>query len=568
LRACVIGPLPPIPSNVTISPAPSTSGGGAGGSPMAPSSSTFGTPTSSLTGTGSSGALSAMGTLPELGPAVRQPSRFAPSCFGPDAAAAVGAWGGAAGTAGMVMVMGAAAAEAAALGTVGPGLAYQPMVHATLGAGGSGPPGGPLSMFGGNDVLAGAGAPCWAAGPMSAAMLEQQSGMYAPPDQYGVPLWLQAAQQAQHAAEPPHHHQQALANLFQIQRLRDQLKAAEDAELAHIAQAAQAEAAFVGHAQGLPAAPGLLGGAAALVGGGGAGSAAPGTPVCGDGGSLSGAFGPVPPQLMMGDGPASLQALLAQQAPGLQGHASNASGSVAGGYGSDCSGGAGSVADLSEGFKVLPAFWGSGALLPRGGAAPGAPPLQGAGQPSPWPPSAFGSKPAAQPPPVSAALRAPSVVETGPSMWPPLCTAPAPGGRVASLLLCSSPGLGAQHGGGSSNDLSAMTIRGPLMGEPVFAGLSALAPAFAVAAASGANTPTAQPSTPPKHRLQQAGGGGSPASATFALGVGDASLSTSQTLPCLPGPLEAAVQGGSPALQGLEECGARLLAQQGQAGAA
>jgi hypothetical protein len=527
LRACVIGPLPPLPPTVA--------------------------------------AAAAAAAVGQLHP-----------CFGGGMAAGCLPGGGGGG----VLLQGALGgmdgqgnynlgAPSDMCGPAGGGVTYHPiMTHAPQGPGGLG------GVLLGGDGLGGSscsGSPMWASAPGSgmnhfaphhpaAAAAAQQ-----PPQQYApsTMLWQQqqAQQRHQQAQQAPlmqipvsggAQHQQALANLHQIQRLRDQLKAAEEAELAQMAHAEAAyssqQAAAAGFGR-LPSGGRILlssgsGGGGGVPGGMGIGGASSGVDAL-DGASSFGGSSQLLPDLPPG---LQLQSLLMQQqAPPpqqivqLQQQAAQMQ-SGGGGSGTFVLSGLGGAGDAplmrdgsqsgsgpigslelapsagggggnGGGFRLLPAFWGSGSVQsadsqsgsPQRQSGPPAT-LQQALQPqqrqllASWPPPAFGSDAGS-----GSIIGAPAAgMADGVSSW-------SFGGQsVHGPSGLGSSGSGAVGGvssylGSSAGGSAPLhTVVGPVFGRNAsgsFCGSVGAAAAMqtAASAASGGATPVVQPSSPLKH---------------------------------------------------------------------
>jgi len=537
LRACVIGPLPPLPSGAAAG-----AGGGmglAGGRPGC------------LSGSGG-GAMLLPGPSGGL-PAVSYPS-------GPCVAIALDA---------MPYSIGLQSDT---------GITYHPIIHqqqVPMMQAAGGLPGAQLLS---NDTIGGAA--LWTAAPAAPMNAAGGGGLYAaagqPQQQYSTaPFWWQqqaALQQPQQQAQvpatsaPQQQHRQAIANLVQIQKLRDQLRAAEEAELVQMVQAEAvfntqqaAAAAAAANSNGFVPLSGnslLLTGGANGIGLGGAGGV--------DSADLGG-FCSTAAQLFS-DLPPGLHSLLTQQPqqttnaqptqPPPPSSSGGGSGSFAIGFGgavdvkqSGTPLGTNSLdlgAAPSGGLRLLPAIWGSGAIqselsLPLQAAISG--PLQSLHHQqlplSTWPPPAFGADMSdGASPVVTPTILQQQQRQSGQHGSPMLARAAESLGSGSSWSFTSVPGgigslssgpgsscLGSSSGGsasfsgaggscfarvgnaGSFSGSGASVLgqaQAPFCGQG--GGLTPLAAGIALATTPGCgtgatNTPSAQPSTPQKQHL-------------------------------------------------------------------
>ncbi|GBF96125.1 hypothetical protein Rsub_08873 [Raphidocelis subcapitata] len=510
LRACVIGQLPPLPN--TVAPAPGRGGKGSpvGAPPAAGPGSAHCSGSHALRAAAAGGAAGgASGPLPDL--------RCVSAGLALDAAALGGGlpYGGG--------VNGGACAPG--LGQAG-GLTYHPYIHAAGPACDDGAFAG-AALYGGGGGGGGSGSSnsgCWgaASGP-GAQAVPTASQPFATAD-YGVPFWLQQQQQ-QPAPAPvaPPQHRQSLANLAQIQMLRDQLRAAEEAELASIAQAeaafnSQAAAAAAAAVQGLSLGRAGSGdaAAAALLGcaGAGGGAGLDGNGFC--------SIQQLVPDLLASAQQQYASAAGAAAAFGLADPA--AAGRAGAGGGAGDPSGAGGASGASGGLHLLPAFWGSGAiqsdglfLMPGGGASASAPlaslhQQQQHQQMAVWPPPAFGGPQLGPPQPALPGLRTTGSLDGGCGSGWSFTSVPAAGassgpGCGGGPSLPSGAGTGSTPGVGSLLS-SAPGSSGGVSGAGSVYTAASLSNAGSVASAGGApfpppsqplpgaGTPSVQPSTP------------------------------------------------------------------------
>lgn len=284
--------------------------------------------------------------------------------------ASTGAFGGATTAAGALAFDAQAQTAALAGGSMNGLLKYHPVMGNTAGGAFAGL-GGAVSLLGADAVSA--AMPLWA-GQLPA----MAKGLFAPDQQapYAAaiahaqaPMWLQQpAATAASARDSQHQHQQTLANLYQIQKLRDQLKVAEDAEIAQLVHAEAAAAAAATYGMNPSAAAAGMG---AMGPGSGPLPRLCGSALFGGAGSASGMdlegysrSGPLPQvQQAFPDVPPGLPNLITHQAAAaaaaqsaaLQGSSSCLSMAFA-----DLGG-----ADLGHGaMRTIPAVWGSGAMNP------------------------------------------------------------------------------------------------------------------------------------------------------------------------------------------------------------